>query len=880
MSSFVQSGRLLLRVLPAVLLIAVFNLSCGNKSKPTEPDQPGGTAVGVLLQGNATDNGVDATINLPPTPAPESDITESHFMKSRLDAALNLTATVGEINTALNAAGAKIISMTHGMPLVTLVIPSVETKVEADSIGDILEGSGAFLFARGTFTSALSRLPGGSNESAVLPPTGVNHLAALSRIRMPAAWNLKGMATLANAVTAVVPDEYFSKTVHPDIPGQIFLPGGGRISNIADQDGFYTGNHGFNTCGIMGAAFDDVGTAGVHPGPKELLAIQSLTIGGISVRESSEELASRIPEGNCVVNTSYGFYGDFTDTPRLDRILEALYFRIQLAQRSRIGTYLHVAAANNEGLNSDDSHYAAFGSPFNLASSFDQPSEMIPADSLTGSDLARFNLLLSSYITTYPNLLTRLQNVIVVGSSDSTGLESTFSNTGSLVRVLGEAVPGPCVKEDANSNPNYCKLSSGSFLAKYDGTSMAAPQIAGLAAYLWNIKPDLTIEQMKAIMYRQFSTSPAVNGFVDAFGCVLALDDNLANANVRKRLVDVAGSDGGAGEDGVFNEKDLLLLYNKFKEFENLRLNSGTVDKDYSRYDLNGDGYTGDSILQIAFDLDVNSPAAWSTITGEVCGESHSYDELQVSDYDVARYYANTALYTGDQTIRDSLTGCVGSRVELLDVDGNMGVGGFVRDWSNPSNLWDSGAGEPDPGMPFDAPWDATYEITSPPFCDSTGSRAHGRADVHAFAERALQTNNIVNLTIEVASASETIPNNDSSCATGSVSAMSYLDILFEVKNGSVPFTFAASASTNNGFCIGEAVKVRLFSQSRNVFEFISSGGAQTLNDGISGILEEGRYFLTADTKGDAGCSSSASVMLTFFPAAAASQKSVVVKQR
>ncbi len=76
---------------------------------------------------------------------------------------------------------------------------------------------------------------------------------------------------------------------------------------------------------------------------------------------------------------------------------------------------------------------------------------------------------------------------------------------------------------------------------------------------------------------------------------------------------------------------------------------SGVPDApaDYSRYDLNGDGFTGGTSYVTRFDLDVDQPQDFSTVSIAAGAQTLQLDENFVVDLDVLCYYARTSLYTG-----------------------------------------------------------------------------------------------------------------------------------------------------------------------------------------------------------------------------------------
>ncbi len=200
---------------------------------------------------------------------------------------------------------------------------------------------------------------------------------------------------------------------------------------------------------------------------------------------------------------------------------------------------------------------------------------------------------------------------------------------------------------------------------------MAAPQVAGLAAYLWSLNPSLSVAALRDMIIRS-----DLNNQVNAYAAVQELDPSLANPKVRMGLLDVANASDSEVPDGKFTEHDIAKFLEKFHLFEQQRGGPGGAP-DYSRYDLNGDGFTGDSSATDGlFDLDVNSPQSFGTATATSCGSDESFDETHLSDYDILRYYAYSSLYSGDPVQRDALLKTTCARYTILADSSHYSVSG------------------------------------------------------------------------------------------------------------------------------------------------------------------------------------------------------------
>ncbi len=602
-------------------------------------------STGVLLAGDPQSPALAALYDYGPTATDSANIDDSGLLKDKLSVVLNPGATVGEVNAAIEEIDARISWMLPGELNMTLSISPVESQFEADSIGNLLVQSGAFLFGY----SAHQFQTSGVSQSAELPPSGDNEVFHLKKMRMPAAWSVRSLIEgNAVGVTVFVPDTYYNSIQHPEIAAQQFVPGVGRRSLISTIES----NHGFCTSGIIGANFDQLGTTGVHPGPSAYLEIRSLMLSGVEFPAMIASIAQNLPQGRFVLNTSLGFNETLGGYSKVRRALDGLHWRNKV--KSRQSDFIHVSSAGNDGSNSDESRLASLGSPFNVAAGFTTPFELFAPGELDDFDSLRLLAYWNFYTFIDPDNSLPMNNVIVVGSSDAYGNESSFSNRGSVVRVLGEDVSMPCVREDPNSVDGRCyETFNGLHLASYDGTSFAAPQVAGLAAYLLSLDPDLDNWQIKEIIYDAYVNSPNP-GFVDAYLAVLAIDSYANSTVIRHKLLDIADANDIESPDGQFDEHDILLFLSKFAEYEQIRAGVANAPADYARYDLNGDGFTGGT-YSTKFDLDMNYPPGYSLLSTPSANGFIETDEMNANDLDVLCYYAHSSLYTGSITDRDSL---------------------------------------------------------------------------------------------------------------------------------------------------------------------------------------------------------------------------------
>ena len=184
------------------------------------------------------------------------------------------------------------------------------------------------------------------------------------------------------------------------------------------------------------------------------------------------------------------------------------------------------------------------------------------------------------------------------------------------------------------------------------GTSLAAPQAAGLAEYLWSIAPDLNAPQIAYAMIDTGAPPLPIDGGscgtdvpsaprLDAYGAVLSLDQAAAvtpaGAPVRLAILDPDGA-------GGFEADDIEAFVNAHAAPSGAR--------DWSRFDANGDGFTG-----------VPGPPRWTStrVARRAAGApvleriGATLDEHNVTDTQGLCYYAYSGLYSGSLPRRTEL---------------------------------------------------------------------------------------------------------------------------------------------------------------------------------------------------------------------------------
>lgn len=185
-----------------------------------------------------------------------------------------------------------------------------------------------------------------------------------------------------------------------------------------------------------------------------------------------------------------------------------------------------------------------------------------------------------------------------------------------------------------------------------DGTSMAAPQVAGLAAYLLAVRPELTPQDLSRII-RETAVPVAVETDPDCssaaepapviqpYQALLALDrpdGGIVQVPVRLALLDI-------DENGTYTDSDLTAFLAAWE--------TAAGAADFGRGDLNNDRHTGGDGKR-PFDLDANGRHD-DRLEVPVAARERIFDEAALTDVAIACYYAYSSLYTGDEAARDLL---------------------------------------------------------------------------------------------------------------------------------------------------------------------------------------------------------------------------------
>ena len=677
-----------------VLCLSLGLFGCSRNAETSSQPQPASVTE---LAGEPDDPAIDALFDVAPLSAPAEAIDAEGYIPTRIDVYLEEDATIAQVNAALDATGGAIVTMITGGHAVTVEVPQVADR------DALIELATRF----GEFEGVLGAVPGREAKGEELPPGGAGSLANLAEIdhllaaRFGAAWNARALAqgacTGGNKVKVVVADlfsgaENFLLT--PYVPGY--------AANIPPTDPDEV--HGANVTATLAAEFTNQNPTGAMPFGA-CLDISGIQIKGLTMNQVATRISQQMPSsGRFILNGSFGWTEEGIPALPLARATATNTWKT--ATESRWNEFLVVSSAGNEA----DSVLA----------------QAAPGIALAGA-------------TSFLNLSTQADFAVLMDGSlfpvQTATLPAAVGGAAANVLITGSAKnecaahnPQACTKSDFSDGGHHV-LAIGEELTRFiqptglplpavmQGTTYAAPQVSGLAAYLWALDPNLKNSQPASVTKRAIEENTlGVEGFVDAYAAILSLDAALTpspgTAQVRNAILDV-------DQSGSFDAADVEAYLQMYIDASGEELSSGT--QDHSRYDLNGDGITGGPTTS-RFDLDrVGSTqygaAQYGEVEQAVAGTDYHFNENSVTDMDILCFYAGSALFVTASALEALIeNGLCGEPPSATVLSFDEGLEGFVTGDAGgdfDSAGWDSDIGNPagslvldgsDLGTPNDSP--------------------------------------------------------------------------------------------------------------------------------------------------------------------------------
>jgi len=587
---------------------------------------------GVLLKGRRSRRALSAVGNVNRLAGHGRDELASvdgrRVARTTIVAYLDDTTTVGQANRLLRSVGGGIVSARKGWSAVIVAVPDPGTPRALRQLVTHLARTRGI---RDVTTSAVAEtqtLPAGvASPPTSRQQTALDHLLASG---VATAWNARGAISTGDQPTVIVADRFG----HGRLPSQIDARQLARIDRLPDPD-----NHGYQVASILFATFGNRGSGaglatGVFPARGRLLPIETIPfVDLLGISHEIDRTLDSVPF-HVVLNTSLGQNGGQIDRYTFPEASEWIR-NVRAADDPREQRMLHVTSAGNDGETGGSARTNG------LFSASGVRDDII--DSLTEG---RVGPLTNTLVVENVDEKSDLSELTCLASTSNT--DGNIAAPGIDIYSLGK--DGQVMPDGPASR----------------GTSFATPIVAGVADYLWSINPDLTPQQVKSAIVANARPALSLTDCpgsrisaprLDAYAAVLSVDKPEAPSPVaypvRTAVLDVDG--------GGFTESDLTAWSSQVLE----RFSATT--RNWSRYDLNGDGFTGGTNA-VLFDLDrrgelLGGPPQHNVHleVPMIGGFERDFDETKpVTDEDILCYYAYSGLYTGSPAQRDAILGLCG----------------------------------------------------------------------------------------------------------------------------------------------------------------------------------------------------------------------------
>ncbi len=569
------------------------------------------------------------------------------LVRTQVELAFRKDATVDAVNALLRRLDARIVSSRRGVAILVVRIPDPGSAAALEQLLAVLASDPLVRAAERVLMSQPNVLPDTIDVSHHEAGLLQHHLA----VRAHAAWNARAALAAASPPTLEIGDFFGGGPPDAMLYGPIDVPsdfGTNLLSGAAE--------HGYHVLGIAAGAFDGVGgsvladsVTGMFPGPLPLRAVDIAggPGGGVLPDADLDILMLQRVEGapgNVVLNTSLG-----TQCETLEDAM--IYCSRDAAFKSGV-LWTELVRGSDWP---DDVTHDLEGKFLHATSAGNVPAAVGPLGADVSSNYNAASLIFVDPLTHM--VVPTLTNTLVVENFTASADEpfrddciASSSEQGGTIAAIGTDVfsfTGP--------------MTTG----RKTGTSMATPQVAGLAAFVWALRPSLSPAELLSLLRRTARSAPGCgNGLViDAYAAVLAADEGNPTQPVRRAILDVADGSGHEGHDGIFDEHDLDLFLTQLDPPA-----GGAID--YGRYDLNGDGVTGTPSAPSGskrVDLDADGVCGLATL--DVEGLPLRFDEEVPSDLKVLCYFAYSPLYTGDPQARREqlgLTRCLDFHLETI----------------------------------------------------------------------------------------------------------------------------------------------------------------------------------------------------------------------
>ena len=620
------------------------------------------TISGVLLTGDPSQPADQATIDFVDQ-SPEDLATAqasgsgAEYYVSQLAAFISPGATVGQVNTVLNSISGRISYMRQNETAVTIHVPSPGSLAALQLIASNLMATGVFEAVIPNLVPQPQNLPiNVIPADAFLPVNPVSHQNPVFHhiaARVTAAWNAVNVNTATSPVELIVID-YFGNDQITEINGTAVGILSGNKCNKYNLEGAFIGietcTHGYHVLGIAAGSFggDFTATGEVTGSLPKAIPLHVIDLAGpigppepfvqLFNRRMREIITAAKPNRRFVINMSVGtncpIPGDCLTASEAE--INAKYWRKtvrNLSLKLPAGVnfnyenqVIQVSSAGNNGPTSHAERTSWWNAAVLLGPLTDKNGAIsVPLTNglVVENRTAEISLDPLKGLIVVPGPLNKFEIINKDGTKSFGG-----STIGGNIGAIGT---------------NIYSFISPTEVGIKSGTSMASPQVAGIAAYMLAIRP--TISPVDLISRLKGTGQAPLAGaapMMDAFAAILSLDNSFVDAPVRLAML----QPNVTTPKSTFGSSDASKFLQVFFPAAYPQIPALPSQPNFSQFDLNGDGFTGDDSKKSAFNLDFSpglSPSG--LILNYEDGGEIQLDRAQVTDFEVLCYYVHSRLF-------------------------------------------------------------------------------------------------------------------------------------------------------------------------------------------------------------------------------------------
>lgn len=572
-----------------------------------------------------------------PTPMTRDEIDASNRVPlTRLFAVWNPESTVDSVNAVLDEYSLQIGTAHPDLRSLTLITPRFTDREAGRALAAELRATGVFAWVDTTKEIRPYALP-----TSIIPIENPDATPHIVQTRAIGAWNAGALTRrYARPIRVVVADIFIDNVPDARIPNMSFI--GRFLPETGTVSGVYVGNHGYFVANLVASSPTDLhtGSNGALLDPAADVEVQAMSANLFTNADLLKALGDNLPRtGHWVLNASIG-YRDQLATGSVSDIERAT---LAIDWRDLMHTMPNglVVAAVNNGREDAADRGAQYDSFFNTQALVDDLSTIYP-------ESVR-DLFLPGYradVARSPYRASVQGNTISVGASDGEGAQAIFSSNGHQLLAPGVFISSGCRLPDVPVFPAQSQCGT-SLVGVASGTSYATPQVAGAAAWLMAIAPELPVSTV-----RQILLETARDGGLDVFAATLALEQH-GPYPVRAAIADVNRS-------GAFDALDVAEALGVYRLAAVERPNALQFPSraDFAAYDLNGDGFSrSDTMAPVDVNADGVIAEAHYRLSDAASATPVALDEARVTDLNMLCYLAYSSRFTGEAAARDALVG-------------------------------------------------------------------------------------------------------------------------------------------------------------------------------------------------------------------------------